>query len=239
MKLESHLYQKSFLYFIGFLFLVIAAFWSTYFTQITNQESYRMHVHGFVMAIWCLLLILQPYLIRTSQIKWHHRFGKLSYVIAPLIVITTVGLYKFRLNQETELSTRHYFFTASVLMAVFTFVVFYLLAIYYRKTPSIHARFMVCTVFPFFTAIFDRLLEFYAPSVLPYLPIIDGPVAQVVGLSLGDLILLVLLIWDWFSDGKWKVFLVALVIHLFYHFSVLNFYKYSFWQVFCEWFFRL
>ena len=218
---------------------MLAGFWLTYFTKILAQENYRMHVHGIALLLWCLLLIVQPYLIRTKRNGLHKQVGKFSYLLVPIIAYSTVDLYKFRLSELTALSTRDYLFTASVLNALLTFLIFYGLAIYFRKSPAIHARYMVCTVFALFTAVIDRIIRFYFSFLLPYFPTVDGPVVQVVGLTLADILLVLLSIWDGRSHRKWNIFPIALGIHLLYHYSVLNFYKFEFWKSFSNWFFEL
>lgn len=239
MKLERTLYQKSDLYFAVFFLFVLAAFWLTYFTRLLDQENYRMHVHGIALILWCLMLISQAFLIRTKRYALHKKIGSFSYLLVPLIAFSTVDLFKFRLAELTELSARDYLFVASVLNALLTFLIFYGLAIYYRKQPVVHARYMVCTIFPMFTAVIDRIIDFYFPALLPYFPSVDGPVIQVVGLTLADILLVGLCIWDWRSHKRWNVFPVALLIHLVYHYSVLNFYKFDFWKSFSNWFFAL
>ncbi len=239
MKLEQTLYQKSYIYFIVFFLFVLAGFWLTYFTKVLDQENYRMHLHGIVLISWCLMLVVQPYLIREKKYTLHKQVGKFSYLLVPLIVITTLDLYKYRLSELTALSIRDYLFTASVLNALLTFLVFYGLAIYYRKKPMVHARYMICTVFAMFTAVIDRIIMFYFPGLLPYFPSVDGPVIQVVGLTLADILIVALCIWDWRSHRRLNVFPVALMVHLLYHYSVLNFYKFTFWQSFSIWFFEL
>lgn len=239
MKLERTLYQKSHFYFMGFFFLMLVGFWLTYFTKLLNQENYRMHLHGIVMILWCSLLVAQAYLIRIKKFDLHKQLGKTSYVLVPLIAYTTVDLYKFRLSELTTISTRDYLFTASVLIALLTFLTFYGLAIFFKGKPAIHARYMVCTVFAMFTAVIDRVIGFYFPSLLPLFPSVEGPVVQVVGLTLADLFLLILCIWDWQSHRRLNVFPIALLIHLLYHYSVMNFYKFEFWKSFSLWFFNL
>lgn len=239
MSLEKTLYQRSHIYFFVFSFFVLAGFWLTYFTKIFDQENYRMHVHGIVLILWVLMLITQPYFIRTKRFHLHKRMGKLSYVLVPLIAFTTVDLFKFRLSELTVLERRHYLSVASVLIALLVFLVYYGLAIYYRKKPTIHARYMVCTVFATFTAVIDRIIDSYFPFLLPYFPSVDGPVIQVVGLTLGDIFLFILCIWDWKAHRRLNVFPVALGIHLCYHYAVLNFYKFEFWQSFSIWFFEI
>lgn len=239
MKLERVVYQKSYVYFLTFFLLMLAGFWLTYFTKILDQENYRMHLHGITLIFWCTLLVSQGYLIRIKNYSIHKRVGKLSYVIVPLIAFTTVDLYKYRLNELTSLSTRDYLFTASVLIALLTFLIFYGLAIFYKSKPTIHARYMVCTIFPMFTAVIDRIIDSYFSFLLPYFPDVSGPVIQVVGLTLADILLISLSIWDWRSHRRLNVFPIALIVHLIYHYSVLNFYKFEFWKTFSNWFFEL
>jgi len=120
------------------------------------------------------------------------------------------------------------------------FLIFYGLAIYNKKKPTVHARLMVCTAFPMFTPITDRIIFIYFPSVVGYLPTIEqNPIAPVVGFAMADLILIGLSIWDWKSHRRWNVFPVALVILLLYHYSVMNFYKFEFWKDFSNWFYAL
>ena len=239
MKLERALFQKSYYYFIGFFIFMLAGFWLTYFTQLLNQENYRMHLHGTVMILWCILLISQAYLIRRKKTRLHKQLGKSSYLLVPLITYTTVDLYKFRLNQSTTIGDRDYLFTASVLIALLIFLIYYGLAIYFKNKPAIHARFMICTIFAMFTAIIDRIIDSYFPYLLPLFPSVDGPVIQVVGLTLADILLVILCIWDWKSHRRLNVFPIALVIHLFYHYAVMNFYKFELWKSFNIWFYNL
>jgi len=239
MKLERTLYQKSHLYFIAFFLLMLAAFWLTYFTRLLDQDNYRMHLHGVVLILWCLMLITQPYLIRTRQNALHKSVGKFSYVLVPVMIITTIDLLHYRLQVNSVLGTMDYFFVALVLNALIAFFIFYGLAIYYRMKPTIHARYMVCTAFPMFTPITDRIIFIYFPSMTHYLPTIEqNPIAPVVGFAIADLILIGLIIWDWRSHKRWNVFPIALAILLLYHYSVMNFYKFEFWKRFSIWFFE-
>jgi hypothetical protein len=128
-------------------------------------------------------------------------------------------------------------FVALVVNALIAFGVLYGLAIYFRKRPVIHARFMVATAFPMFTPITDRILFIYFPSVAPYLPLIEGqPNAPIAGFLLADAMLIGLSVWDWVAHKRWNVFPFALVVLLAYHWSFLYGYQASAWQRFCLWF---
>jgi len=240
MKLERALYQKSYLYFIVFFLFALAAFWLTYFTRLGDQENYRLHTHGASLILWCLMLIIQPYLIRTKRFELHKLIGKMSYVLVPVLIFTTVDLLKFRLTGLLALGVMDFFFVALVLNALVAFLILYGLAIFFRARPTIHARYMLCTALPMVTPITDRIIHIYFSFLVPYLPTIEGnPIAPVAGFVLVDLLLLGLIVWDWRSHKRWNVFPVALLVLLVYHFSVLNFYKFEFWQAFSRWFVAL
>lgn len=237
LKLEKSLYQKSYIYFIVFFLFMLWGFWFTYFTKILDQENYRMHLHGTALILWCLMLIVQPYLIRTKKVKIHKKIGKFSYLLVPFILFSTIDLLKYRLHGKVELSNADNFFITLVLNALVTFLILYGFAIYHKGKGSIHARYMLCTAFPMFTPITDRIINIHFPSLLNYFPTIDGdPIVPIFGYVLADILLLGLCIWDWRSHKRWNVFPFALLLLIGYHFSVLNFYKYPFWIKFCEWF---
>lgn len=237
MKLERTLLQKSYLYFTGFFVLVLIAFWLTYFTKLFEQENYRLHLHGITLLLWCLMLVVQPYLIRTNRRELHKQLGKFSYLLVPLLLYTTIDLLHYRLSGVKTMRTMDFFFVALVLNALIAFLILYGLGILNRKNSTIHARYMVCTIFPFFTPVTDRIIHIHLGFLLPYLPTIEGnPIAPVAGFLLAGLMLVGLSIWDWLSHRRWNVFPLALVILLLYHYSVLNFYKFTFWKNFSVWF---
>jgi hypothetical protein len=101
MKLEKSLCQKSYGYFIVFLLFMLWGFWFTYFTRIPDQENYRMHLHGAALILWCLMLIIQPWLIRTKRIQIHRMTGKFSYLLVPFLLFSTIDLLKYKLQDSS------------------------------------------------------------------------------------------------------------------------------------------
>lgn len=240
MKLTLFLFKKSHLFFFAFGIFVVLAFWLSYFTALFDQENYRMHFHGSLMVCWCILLFVQPYLILTKRKSLHRRLGKASYFLVPLIAFSTVDIFKYRVDTLPSLNEIDLFATSSVLLALLVFLIFYGLAIYFRKDSAKHARYMVCTIFPLFTAVFDRIIyDYYRGSMEIFPKVGENHVVQPFGLFLGDTLLIILAIWDWRSHRRLDVFPLALLIHLAYHFSVMNFYKFPFWKDFCLWFYEV
>lgn len=237
MRLDKALYHRSYWFFIIFFIAMLAAFWYTYLTRIAEQPSYRMHLHGLIMLLWCLLLILQPLLVHYKKTAWHRSTGKTSYILVPLLIFTTVDLLHYRLSAPETMGAMDYHFAALVLNALVAFLIFYGLAIYHRKKPLIHGRYMVLSAFPMVTPITDRIIFIFFPALVPHLPTIAGqPIAPVVGFALADLLLAGFIWWDFRSHRRWKIFTFGLLVLLLYHYSVLTFHQYSFWQDFTRWF---
>jgi len=96
---------------------------------------------------------------------------------------------------------------------------------------------MVCTVFPMFTPVTDRLVAVNAPSLMSVLPRIEGnPVLPVVGFAAADLILLALSWWDWRANRRLDVFPVALGVLVLYHVATLTLHRVPAWNAFSAWF---
>jgi hypothetical protein len=99
---------------------------------------------------------------------------------------------------------------------------------------------MVCTVFPLFTPVTDRLIGAHLPALVQLVPRMDGaPILPVVGFVLADVLLIGLTVWDWAANKRLDVFPVALAIVAAYHVSVLTFHVLPFWEDFGLWFLRL
>lgn len=240
LKLEKTLFQKSYLFFVIFFLFMIWGFWFTYFSKMGEQVNYRLHFHGITLISWCFMLIVQPWLIRLKKVALHRKIGLLSYLIVPLILFSTIDLLKFRLLGLQHTSPYSNFAIALILNALLVFIILYGLAIYHKNKGTIHARYMLCTVFPMLPPVTDRIIGTHLPSLLKYLPTLEGyPLVPIYSFVIVDILLLFLCIWDFRSHKRWNVFPFVLLLVVGYHLSVLNFYKFSFWVKFGEWFLAL
>lgn len=234
------LYRNSAWVFAVFALAVLVAFWPSYFSRLTAQPSFHVHAHGITMSLWCAMLIAQAALVRMNRRGLHRSLGLLSYALAPLVVATTVQFVHLRNGGPRALGSLDLYALALMLNAVAAFAVLYGLAMYYRRTPAIHARYMLCTIFPLFTPVTDRIIGRHVPSLVPLVPRIDGaPIVPVAGFVLADAILIGLWVWDWRSGRRSTVFPVALGILLLYHLSVMTFYRLPAWRAFSDWFLSL
>ena len=240
MTLDRALYRNSAMFFAVFFAAAVWAFWPSYFSRLFDQPDIRFHLHGIAMTLWCAMLIAQAALIRAHRRGIHRQLGKLSYVLAPALVITTATFVHFRIQgalQGVTSPNAVYFFLALTLNALVVFVILYGLAIYHRREPAVHARYMICTVFPLFSPVTDRLISAHFRPLMAFVPWVDGtPILPVAGFALADAILICLSIWDWVSNRRLNVFPIALGLLVAYHVSVLTFHRLPAWHSFSAWF---
>jgi hypothetical protein len=234
---DRALHQHAVVWFAAFFLVALWAFWPSYFSRISETTEPRFHTHGIAMTLWCLMLIAQAYLIRTSQRRLHRTLGYASYVLAPLVVAATINLIHYRMKGGGPLPEIGLFQMALMVNAAVVFAIIYVLAMIYRRQPLLHARYMVCTVFPLFTPITDRLIYAHWPSLTSLVPTLSNvPLVQIYGFALADLLLVGLIAWDWRAKRRVHAFAVAFGIIATYHASVLLLYRYELWRTFGDWF---
>ncbi len=239
MKLDLFLFKKSFWVFIVFFVLVIWAFSPGYFTPVWNRQVVEplYHTHGIAMTLWVLMLITQAYLIRINKRSWHSMLGKFSYLLMPFMLFATLQLVHHIMKDNNQWSNIQLFNLALMVNASVVLAILYGLAIYHRKKPLLHARYMVCTIFPLFTPVTDRLIHRHFRELIAWMPTIDGiPIVPTFGFVLADLILLIFIIWDWRVHQRKDAFLISFILLLCYHISTMTFYHFAWWRAFGEWF---
>ncbi|MBL7697291.1 MAG: hypothetical protein JNK79_04005 [Chitinophagaceae bacterium] len=160
---------------IGIVLLIIlihVGFFNTYIKhfpkfQDADIPGYRpahftwvKHFHGMMMMGWVFMLLLQPILIRTGRMNVHRRMGRLSYVLAPLVLLSIFLINKHAYNEVLKNAGESQ--ARAVLALIFPAFVFfgtlYFLAIRYRRTAQLHMRFMASTAFLFIPPALDRML---------------------------------------------------------------------------------
>ncbi len=227
------MYRNSVFFFVALLGFAFIGFWRNYFSDPLGELDYHTHLHGIAMTLWCLMLITQSYLIRTNLGKIHRQLGKFSYLLAPVIILSTLSLAHYNLRAEGLTAVRLYVLSIQ-LSLLLQFVLTYGLAIYHRREPMIHSRYMICTALPLIDPIFVRIIRRY---LLPSVPL--TPVIQVMTYSLTDLILILLVIWDWRSHRRLSVFPGMLGAFVILQAPTLFVSQLPFWTWFAVWYRQL
>lgn len=137
------------LFFIGLWGLISWGFYKTYlvFFPAFNDFKWEQHLHGMAMMSWVFLLIIQPFLIQKGKIEWHKKIGKLSYIIAPLVVLSMIDITAFSYHKVVQAAPPPVAIGSLALNIpnFFSFTALYILAIWFKKMPAFHMRYMIAT----------------------------------------------------------------------------------------------
>ena len=175
-------YRNAAPFFALLVALAVPAFWPSYLHAEKVEADFHVHLHGIAMLMWSAMLIAQPWLIGKGRWRLHRQLGKASYGLAPLVVISTLLLARYRLTQPYPADQLYFLYVQLGLTALFTLA--YVQAIRHRKSAALHARYMVCTALTLVDPIVARLL---------YIGLgIEPPFMQAITYALVDAILLYL-----------------------------------------------
>lgn len=195
--------DKSYKY-LGYFFLLlipltIAGFYKTYIVQFPNfKENITpfIHIHAFIASIWIGMLIVQPFLIVNQKFALHRKVGKASYIVFPLLLVSFVPQIIRTANSDNP---KYLFFP---LADSFLLIIFYSLAVYYKKISSRHMRYMIATT-----------LVFLGPTVGRIGPIFFGwseLLTQNIQYLIINLILASLLFYDKVNGKKYQPYLTVI-----------------------------
>ena len=98
MSFNQSIFRNSTFFLALIPLFAVWGFWVTYFTRPPGTYNIWEHVHGVAMFTWCIMLVSQSFLIRTNLRSVHRALGKISFILAPVIVISTVFLANYMLN---------------------------------------------------------------------------------------------------------------------------------------------
>ena len=143
------LYKNAFYWLFALLAILLLGFWNSYFSKI-GEAHLTHHFHGIAMLSWVLLLITQSWLIRNRQNARHRTLGKLSFLLAPAVVISAlmVTFYGHAAEEHPEAAISLSFFWLGLFSGA-VFAVLYFFAIRYRNNMQFHARYMLATALVF------------------------------------------------------------------------------------------
>ena len=224
MQKTYNVYYNLGYWFILLIVLAFAGFYTSYLSVIFRPTLPVIHIHFTLMAIWMVMLVAQPFLIKYKKLAIHRLLGKVSYVLVPLVLLSAflmmrMGYYRdlgfFQqqaasgVNNLTNDQILHKVrgFAALPFVWFFWFIIFYSMAIINRRKSAVHARYMLATGLSLFGPIIDRIF-FRVETVANNIP------AESVAFFLADLILGLLLWKDYQEKRSTRTLRNCLVIYL-------------------------
>jgi len=214
-------------WFLLLILLVLAGFYTSYFSVFFHPKPLIIHIHFVLMALWISLLIIQPFLIKYQKRAIHRMLGKISYVLIPLILVSTFLMIRFSyyrfsndLHQQAALGLNQFnteqilkqaaTFEAIALFWLVVFALFYSLAVINRRNTAVHSRYMVAAALTVLGPTVDRIILFgFKLEKLPgSLPI------ESAAFFIADAVLALLLWKDYTNKRPTKTLRTALIIYL-------------------------
>ena len=192
---------------------VVWGFFRTYFSlfpSFTGITSVQ-HFHGVIMLSWFALLIVQPFLIRYKQYELHKKIGKLSYIIAPLVVLSIFLVAKGQFQNMASTLTKEQNIGGMALNIpdIFAFAALYILAMVNKKNTPYHMRYMIATSLLMLGPGTGRAFIIYGG--MPF------PLAIEYSSAISEIITLAFLVLDIVKRKPYKPYLITLLLLLGMH----------------------
>ena len=157
--------EKKYKFLIAFFSLVtivsLAGFYGSYWNKFPRLGEFQnlIHIHFLAFTCW-LLLIIQPVLIIKKKFKLHRQLGRLSYLLAPILVLTIILLSKEKFIREFSESESSAMMTAFIAFVdISSFSTFYLIAMFKKSNVRWHVAFIIAATLIVLNPGLSRLLN--------------------------------------------------------------------------------
>lgn len=189
-KIIQSINTKAIIFGMVLMFILVhVGFHATYIRHfpVFNNFTWVHHIHGALMGAWVMLLLVQPILIHKKMYSTHRLLGKLTYILVPVLLVFMLLIA--RQNYQTGIikaSSEEVFARQSITwMQIFMFVLFYSLAIFFRRQTHRHLRFMIGLAIVMIGPPMGRIImAYWDQTSLPYFVIIPLVVKTGIAASL-------------------------------------------------------
>jgi hypothetical protein len=157
---------------------------------------------------WMFMLIVQPLLIRSGKLRLHRMIGRLSYVLAPLVMISIFLTARLGyLRPEPQLSVADKIAGIALpIPGLLSFTLFYILAMVNRRHTYDHLRYMIGTALVMIGPGLGRALIMYFN--VPFATSVTAILIIDVAIALSFLLL------DIFKKRSHNAFLVITLVNI-------------------------
>lgn len=149
-QVHTQEYTKASLLSLAILVVLTWGFYRTYIVFFPSFDGFQPvhHFHGAILLLWIALLIIQPWLMARKKHRIHKAVGKISFVLAPLVMLSI-----FLVSRVTYYGNLQTLPTPSDAVAIISlsipaaviFGILYGLAIANRRRTYYHMRYMIGT----------------------------------------------------------------------------------------------
>ena len=151
------------LYFFVFVVLIsLAGFFNSYlkFFPEFSKFPFIIHIHFLAFVAWFILLIIQPILQKRKKVNLHRKVGKLSFFLAPVLVLTIMILANNQIRREIVMLENNAAITAFIaLIDIVSFSLFFIIAMTKSKNMRWHVAFLIAATLVVLNPGLSRLLN--------------------------------------------------------------------------------
>lgn len=150
------------LFFVFVVLISLVGFFKSYLTFFPefNRFPFVIHLHFLAFVSWFSLLIIQPILIKRKNLLLHRKVGKLSYLVAPVLLITIMILVTKQVQRELQLPNNQAATTAFIgLIDILSFSLFYSIAMFNSRNTRWHVAFLMASTLVVLNPGLSRLLN--------------------------------------------------------------------------------
>jgi hypothetical protein len=179
------------------ILIVFAGFAPSFFLRSAfhpdHELSILLHIHGLVFSAWIILFLVQTTLIAKGSRTVHQRLGWFTVGVAVVMLLLVGAATVEQMRRGLPLEEAATDITLNLAGAIM-FGVPVTCAIYYRKRPDWHKRFMLCATLALLGAPILRLVFLTTKF--------DFSGAVILSIMLLDLLFLPCFIYDLLTRGK-------------------------------------
>jgi hypothetical protein len=158
--------------------ITLAGFFNSYIKFLPDTDKFPLiiHIHFAAFFCWLTMIVIQPILIRKGKYELHRKIGKLSYWIAPVLVITILMLVYRQTKREMGIAENNAAVTAFIgLLDAISFSVYYSIAMINQRNVRWHVAFLIAATLiilnPGMSRVFNQIklgLGLLMAVVLPF-----------------------------------------------------------------------
>lgn len=160
MNLDSLHVRWSPYFYAGLMVLALVAFWPGYVAVPKSELGGWTHFHTVTGTLWLVILIVQPVAIRNGWLAFHIAIGRMTFLLAPLVIIGFIGLAHSSMqgkSPQAQAVDAYFFYIRVVLFTIF--VGSYCMGVVSRRAPEVHSRYMLCTGLPLIDPVVHRIAQ--------------------------------------------------------------------------------
>lgn len=143
-------YDRISLLSIAILLVLTWGFYRTYLVLFPSFEGFVFvhHFHGAIMLLWMGCLIIQPWLITRKKHRLHRAIGKMSFVLAPILMFSIFLVSKATFHTNLNAFPEREEAVAMISLSIPGLIIFgilYGLAVANKRRTFYHVRYMIGT----------------------------------------------------------------------------------------------